>query len=188
MLPRTDRRATPRAGSEAALERPALQRAASLSARARGRALRRLPLAAQVGPFANPSELYQYYSLPFCRPTEIEEKWLDLGEVLKGDRAHKTLCAHARARQGGCAALGALAHTAVHPRWRARPLSRRYEIKYGEDVQPRPLCTVTLDADKAARFRQAIADDYYFEVRAAEGHTGARTRLACEADRRVLSR
>lgn len=46
---------------------------------------------AQVGPFANPSELYQYYSLPFCRPKEIEEKWLDFGEVLKGDRAHKTL-------------------------------------------------------------------------------------------------
>ncbi|KAJ1624536.1 hypothetical protein T492DRAFT_881648, partial [Pavlovales sp. CCMP2436] len=45
----------------------------------------------QVGPFANPSELYHYYSLPFCRPKEIEEKWLELGEVLKGDRAHRTL-------------------------------------------------------------------------------------------------
>ena len=45
---------------------------------------------AQVGPFANPSEVYQYFTLPFCAPEEIEIKGEALGEVLKGDRPSKT--------------------------------------------------------------------------------------------------
>jgi hypothetical protein len=41
----------------------------------------------KVGPFQNPSETYQYYSLPFCAPKEGKEFKLEgLGEVLEGDR------------------------------------------------------------------------------------------------------
>jgi hypothetical protein len=47
----------------------------------------------QVGPFANPSEQYEYYSLPFCAPKEEERKPHHLGEVLVGDRMMKTLFA-----------------------------------------------------------------------------------------------
>ncbi|KAJ1490351.1 hypothetical protein T484DRAFT_1743590 [Baffinella frigidus] len=47
----------------------------------------------KVGPFANPSEQYEYYSLPFCAPKEEERKPHHLGEVLVGDRMMKTLFA-----------------------------------------------------------------------------------------------
>lgn len=101
-----------------------------MAERAAHACLRTPPGHAQVGPFANPSELYQFFSLPFCRPKELEEKWLDLGEVLKGDRATKTL----------------------------------YDIRFRVDMQWQPLCKVTLDDEKAAKFKQAIVDDYYFEL------------------------
>mmetsp|Transcript_8620 Transcript_8620/g.14878 ORF Transcript_8620/g.14878 Transcript_8620/m.14878 type:complete len:589 (-) Transcript_8620:493-2259(-) len=43
----------------------------------------------KVGPYANPSETYQYYSLPFCPPEHLEFKNEDIGEVLEGDRMVK---------------------------------------------------------------------------------------------------
>ena len=40
-----------------------------------------------VGPYGNPSETYQYYTLPLCAPrTKKKEKLLNLGEVLAGHR------------------------------------------------------------------------------------------------------
>ncbi|CAL5227062.1 g9965 [Coccomyxa viridis] len=41
----------------------------------------------KVGPFSNPSETYQYYDLPFCRPEGgLEHKPETLGEVVDGNR------------------------------------------------------------------------------------------------------
>ena len=40
----------------------------------------------KVGPFANPSEVYAFYNLPYCAPAEVEIKREDLGPLLKGDR------------------------------------------------------------------------------------------------------
>ncbi|KAE8009036.1 hypothetical protein FH972_005494 [Carpinus fangiana] len=40
----------------------------------------------KVGPYNNPQETYNYYSLPFCRPTvSAAHKWGGLGEVLGGN-------------------------------------------------------------------------------------------------------
>ena len=40
----------------------------------------------KVGPYNNPQETYNYYSLPFCRKTENGiHKWGGLGEVLGGN-------------------------------------------------------------------------------------------------------
>ncbi|KAI8467030.1 MAG: EMP/nonaspanin domain family protein [Monoraphidium minutum] len=48
-------------------------------------------LANKVGPYANPSETYQFYTLPFCIPEEGKRYVLeDLGEVLEGDRLVST--------------------------------------------------------------------------------------------------
>ncbi|KAI3826389.1 hypothetical protein L1987_00437 [Smallanthus sonchifolius] len=44
-----------------------------------------------VGPLNNPSETYQYYDLPFCRPDPVVPKKETLGEVLNGDRLTNTL-------------------------------------------------------------------------------------------------
>lgn len=39
----------------------------------------------KIGPYSNPSETYEYYSLPFCRPDKIQHKHSSLGEDLSGD-------------------------------------------------------------------------------------------------------
>ncbi|CAN6902359.1 unnamed protein product, partial [Brassica oleracea] len=40
----------------------------------------------KVGPYNNPQETYNYYSLPFCRPSHNDvHKWGGLGEVLGGN-------------------------------------------------------------------------------------------------------
>ena len=40
----------------------------------------------KVGPYNNPQETYNYYSLPFCHPgTNPAHKWGGLGEVLGGN-------------------------------------------------------------------------------------------------------
>ncbi|XAR56331.1 hypothetical protein NMG60_11036774 [Bertholletia excelsa] len=40
----------------------------------------------KVGPYNNPQETYNYYSLPFCRPSgDAVHKWGGLGEVLGGN-------------------------------------------------------------------------------------------------------
>jgi len=84
----------------------------------------------KVGPFANPNEVYAFYSLPYCAPTEIETKRENLGALLKGDRPTKT----------------------------------RYDLKFREDVPWKSLCKVTLGEPQADKFKQAIIDDYYFEM------------------------
>ncbi|KAK1264283.1 hypothetical protein QJS04_geneDACA008495 [Acorus gramineus] len=45
----------------------------------------------KVGPTKNPSETYQYYDLPFCRPEKMTRKFEWLGEVLNGDRLMDSL-------------------------------------------------------------------------------------------------
>jgi transmembrane 9 superfamily protein 3 len=44
-----------------------------------------------VGPYSNPSETYQYYSLPFCRPKHVEQRKNTLGEVLEGSMKSTSL-------------------------------------------------------------------------------------------------
>lgn len=47
----------------------------------------------KLGPFNNPSETYNYFSLPFCRANnnkDITKKQLDVGEVLKGDKIFRS--------------------------------------------------------------------------------------------------
>ncbi|KAG6573601.1 Transmembrane 9 superfamily member 1, partial [Cucurbita argyrosperma subsp. sororia] len=40
----------------------------------------------KVGPYNNPQETYNYYSLPFCHPSgDSAHKWGGLGEVLGGN-------------------------------------------------------------------------------------------------------
>lgn len=40
----------------------------------------------KVGPFANPSETYRYYQVPFCQPQNVVYEEADLGQILRGDR------------------------------------------------------------------------------------------------------
>ncbi|CAE7240818.1 TMN3 [Symbiodinium sp. KB8] len=47
-------------------------------------------VANKVGPFANPTEIYKYYSLPFCRPSTLKGEEHAMGEYLSGDRRVNT--------------------------------------------------------------------------------------------------
>ncbi|KAN0035652.1 hypothetical protein ACTA71_004936 [Dictyostelium dimigraforme] len=40
-----------------------------------------------VGPYSNPTETYEFYTLPFCKPSSISYKKTKLGEILQGDSA-----------------------------------------------------------------------------------------------------
>ncbi|CAL9214169.1 unnamed protein product [Arabidopsis halleri] len=84
----------------------------------------------KVGPLRNPSETYQYYDLPFCRPEPVIEKQETLGEVLNGDRLMSSL----------------------------------YELKFREDKTHLVLCRKRLTSSDVARFRDTIAQDYYFQM------------------------
>jgi transmembrane 9 superfamily member 1 len=49
-----------------------------------------------VGPFNNPSETFEYYSLPFCRPPadQMKRKKQTLGMNIEGDRLYSSLYKH----------------------------------------------------------------------------------------------
>jgi hypothetical protein len=47
-----------------------------------------------IGPYANPSEIYSYYSLPVCAPPKEQrspDRTFNLGESLEGDEFKKSL-------------------------------------------------------------------------------------------------
>eukprot|EP01120_Amphizonella_sp_Union-15-10_P015829 TRINITY_DN8212_c0_g1_i2.p1 TRINITY_DN8212_c0_g1~~TRINITY_DN8212_c0_g1_i2.p1 ORF type:complete len:613 (-),score=79.70 TRINITY_DN8212_c0_g1_i2:79-1869(-) len=44
----------------------------------------------KVGPYSNPSESYDYYSLPVCRPAKLERISQNLGEKIEGDKTYNT--------------------------------------------------------------------------------------------------
>ena len=90
-------------------------------------------IANKIGPYNNPSEMYQYYSLPFCQKGEggtISKRHRHgLGEILVGDRKVTT----------------------------------PYEITFGDSILFRELCTETLDEEDKIEYAEAIEDEYYFE-------------------------
>jgi transmembrane 9 superfamily protein 1 len=50
-----------------------------------------IPLYAnKIGPYHNPTEQYEYFTIPICEPKEEERKWHNLGEAIGGDRLVKT--------------------------------------------------------------------------------------------------
>ncbi|KAI8462639.1 MAG: EMP/nonaspanin domain family protein [Monoraphidium minutum] len=85
----------------------------------------------KIGPYANPSETYQYYTLPFCIPPEGKTYILEhLGEVLEGDRL----------------------------------VSTPYRIRFRTDSDDTELCRQKMEGNDLARLREAIANDYYFQM------------------------
>lgn len=43
-------------------------------------------VANKIGPYNNPTETYEYFSLPFCQPETLEKRSHNLGEILSGER------------------------------------------------------------------------------------------------------
>ena len=47
-----------------------------------------------VSPYSNPSETFEYYSLPFCRPDPLQKVKVTLGQAIEGDRFFTSLYKH----------------------------------------------------------------------------------------------
>lgn len=45
----------------------------------------------KIVPFSSPTESYEFYDLPWCRPPSIEHRKLKLGETLAGDHIVKSM-------------------------------------------------------------------------------------------------
>ncbi|KAF3439443.1 hypothetical protein FNV43_RR17721 [Rhamnella rubrinervis] len=84
----------------------------------------------KVGPFNNPSETYQYYDLPFCRPDPVIQKQESIGEILNGDRLTNTL----------------------------------YKLNFREEKALETLCQKKLNVAEIAKFRDAVINDFYFQM------------------------
>ncbi|PKA46971.1 hypothetical protein AXF42_Ash011645 [Apostasia shenzhenica] len=98
----------------------------------------------KVGPYNNPQETYNYYSLPFCQRGENPaHKWGGLGEVLGGNE---------------------LIDSQIELKFQNPFVS--YDPKslfIAENVEKGSICSIELDDPKVKQFKDAIENSYWFE-------------------------
>jgi len=128
----------------------------------------------KVGPFNNPTETYRYYSLPFCRKHADEsehqqaaEEMVDVGGAGGDDAAFdegpKTVLSGRRIkgdRAGGEMHKQRLGESIAGDRRETSP----YELSYQDDVEWRLLCKTTLDKRDLEKLKEAIHNNYFFEM------------------------
>jgi len=120
----------------------------------------------KVGPFNNPTEMYRFYSLPFCQEhaTEDEEKshphYGDNTDDETGEEPGWGEHPITREKKGGKLHSQRLGQSMVGDRRESTP----YELTFGDDVEWRLLCSTRLSADDLQVFRDAIHNTYFFEM------------------------
>jgi hypothetical protein len=105
----------------------------------------------KVGPFNNPSETYQYYSLPFCKEGtggKSRRQRHDLGELLVGDRK-ASLPVSLAINVGPPASRPALPCALDTSPQVVSP----YEINFLDSFSWRSLCKVELSDDEVSHHR-----------------------------------
>lgn len=115
-----------------------------------------LDFALLARPFNNPTETYRYYSLPFCQEhsTEEEEGAAALEENINlPDISKQKRVAAQRHRQR-------LGESIVGDRRETSP----YEVTYGDSDEWRLLCKKLLTPKDLQAFKEAIHNDYFFEM------------------------
>jgi len=88
----------------------------------------------KAGPYANPSETYNYARLPFCRPRPEERprrEWGGLGEVLLGNQLEDSQLDDA--------------------------------VRFGVPAEAARVCSQTLSEEDAAGFRRLVQQQYWYE-------------------------
>lgn len=107
-------------------------------------------------PFNNPTETYRYYSLPFCHehssPNEEEEAALEEEVELPQIEKEK--------REGAIRHRQRLGESIVGDRRETSP----YEVSYGDSVEWRLLCSKELSPADLQKLKDAIHNDYFFEM------------------------
>jgi transmembrane 9 superfamily protein 3 len=126
----------------------------------------------KIGPFDNPHETYQFYTLPFCRPEQMVEHAPDgLGEVLEGNRLIRSLIE-----------INFL-ETVEHKRYCEIPMDERRAVIFAEAVRQNYWYQFIVDdlpmwAMLGARFQAAPEDAA--DAAAAAGKTAAAAAAASE--------
>jgi hypothetical protein len=117
------------------------------------------PFLASYRPFNNPTETYRYYSLPFCHQhsTEEEEEAAAAEENVNLEldpsaRGEKRLGAQRHGQRLGESIVG------------DRRESSPYEISFLDTVDWRLLCKTTLYKAQLEKFKDAIHNNYFFEM------------------------
>lgn len=111
---------------------------------------------AQHSPFNNPTETYRYYSLPFCEKHSTKE---EEQEAAQEENVNVQRIA-AEARVGAIKHRQRLGESIVGDRRETSP----YEITFGDTVDWRLLCKKTLSSEDLKEFKDAIHNNYFFEM------------------------
>jgi len=113
----------------------------------------------KVGPFNNPMETYRYYSLPFCQSHSSAEVEAQVAEEEAGTSMTHRL-AETTKREGGIRHKQRMGESIVGDRRETSP----YEISFMDSVDWRLLCQEELDAEDLTKFKEAIHNNYFFEM------------------------
>jgi len=123
----------------------------------------RRPRTTNNSPFNNPTETYRYYSLPFCHQHSSEEEELRAAEeednVDVAEHA-EIVRAEAEKRAGAVRHRQRLGESIVGDRRETSP----YEITFLDTVDWRLLCQRTFGKEELQKFKDAIHDNYFFEM------------------------
>jgi hypothetical protein len=118
--------------------------------------------AAAVGPFSSPTETYQYYDLPFCAPTEKDNKLLSLGEVSPEMALPSKIFALSFflcCRHPALLIFVSLVQVVDGNRM----VATEYNLSFKTNKDRTELCNKKLTAAEVEKFRKAIKSDYYFQ-------------------------
>ena len=112
----------------------------------------------KYSPFNNPMETYRYYSLPFCQTHSSTTQEAEVAEEESGMAMHRL--AETQKREGGLRHKQRMGESSVGDRRE----SSLYEISFGDSVDWRLLCKEELDPDDLTKFKDAIHNNYFFEM------------------------
>jgi len=110
-----------------------------------------------LSPFNNPMETYRYYSLPFCKThssADVEKQVAEDESVAVNYRMMQ------EKREGAVRHKQRLGESIVGDRRESSP----YEVSFGDSVDWRLLCKEELDTDDLTLFKEAIHNNYFFEM------------------------
>lgn len=107
-------------------------------------------------PFNNPTETYRYYSLPYCHEHDEKEG------VVAATSRHRMLkeAQPEEIRTGAMKHKQRLGESMVGDRRETSP----YDIHFLENIEIRNLCTKTYTPTEIKLFREAINNNYFFEM------------------------
>ena len=127
-------------------------------------------------PFNNPTETYRYYSLPFCQTHADEDEHkaaLEEEMTIDPDATGGAANDEDFGMGGNAAAARILADRVGAERHKQRlgesiAGDRRetspYELSFWDDVEWRLLCKTTLGEKELTQFKEAIHNNYFFEM------------------------